>query len=83
MPGPGPLPPHRRMPHPERLSPDAPGYERLVRLHEEAVVAGRPAYVDPATGLLVMTARFLWERGFCCDSGCRHCPWIERPDPAT
>jgi len=24
---------------------------------------------------MVFTAKFLRERGFCCESGCRHCPW--------
>jgi len=26
-------------------------------------------------GLLVMTADFLLKRGYCCDNGCRHCPY--------
>lgn len=26
-------------------------------------------------GLLVFTAAFLRKRGYCCDSGCRHCPY--------
>jgi len=26
-------------------------------------------------GLMVLTARFLWARGYCCDNGCRHCPY--------
>ncbi|HSS20214.1 MAG TPA: DUF5522 domain-containing protein [Pyrinomonadaceae bacterium] len=26
-------------------------------------------------GLLVFTATFLLKRGYCCDSGCRHCPY--------
>jgi len=24
---------------------------------------------------MVFTARFLLRRGFCCESGCRHCPY--------
>jgi hypothetical protein len=30
-------------------------------------------------GLLVFTAAFLRRRGYCCESGCRHCPygWTE------
>ena len=47
----------------------------LLRLHDEAVRAGEPTYVDPATGYLVMTAAFLLDRGTCCGSGCRHCPY--------
>jgi hypothetical protein len=26
-------------------------------------------------GLLVFTAAFLGRRGYCCESGCRHCPY--------
>ena len=44
-------------------------------LHDAAVAAGQKTYRDPATGYVVMTALFLKERGFCCGSGCRHCPW--------
>ncbi len=26
-------------------------------------------------GLMVLTAEFLRKRGYCCKSGCRHCPY--------
>ncbi|MBK7708685.1 MAG: hypothetical protein IPN69_18980 [Acidobacteria bacterium] len=26
-------------------------------------------------GLMVLTARFLERRGYCCANGCRHCPY--------
>ncbi len=26
-------------------------------------------------GLMVLTERFLRKRGYCCGSGCRHCPY--------
>jgi hypothetical protein len=29
---------------------------------------------------LVFTERFLRERGYCCESGCRHCPYGFRND---
>ena len=32
-------------------------------------------YIDPETGFMVFTAHYLAARGFCCDSGCRHCPY--------
>lgn len=32
-------------------------------------------------GLVVFTARYLLERGYCCESGCRHCPWGFRKPP--
>jgi hypothetical protein len=28
-------------------------------------------------GLFVFTAEFLLKRGYCCDSGCRHCPYTD------
>lgn len=30
------------------------------------------------SGLLVYTAAFHIKRGFCCGSGCRHCPFLPR-----
>ena len=29
---------------------------------------------------IVFTAKYLRERGYCCESGCRHCPWGYRKD---
>ena len=29
-------------------------------------------------GLFVFTAAFLRKRGYCCESGCRHCPYQNR-----
>lgn len=43
--------------------------------HDAAVEAGVPAYRDPVSGLAVFTARFLADRGYCCTSSCRHCPY--------
>ena len=45
------------------------------RAHAEAVARGDDGYIDPDTGLYVMTASYLADRGFCCGSGCRHCPY--------
>ena len=34
-------------------------------------------------GLLVFTAQYLRDRGYCCTSGCRHCPYgFERENSA-
>lgn len=30
-------------------------------------------------GLFVLTRFFLLKRGYCCHSGCRHCPYQEKP----
>lgn len=32
-------------------------------------------YIDPETGYIVFTASYHVKRGFCCGSGCRHCPF--------
>lgn len=36
-------------------------------------------YMDE--GKMVFTAYFLLERGYCCNSGCRHCPYGEDAAP--
>ena len=73
-----PLPDHIRVPHPDRLDPATPGYDQVLERHEAAVRADVDGYVDPLTGAWVFTARFLDERGHCCDLGCRHCPYVDR-----
>lgn len=37
---------------------------------------GVPVYTDPVSALSVFTADFLDRRNYCCDSGCRHCPYV-------
>jgi hypothetical protein len=37
---------------------------------------GYPVYTDPVSRLSVFTAEFLAQRGWCCRSGCRHCPYV-------
>lgn len=34
-------------------------------------------------GLIVLTAKFHFERGYCCGNGCRHCPYDYKnvPEP--
>jgi hypothetical protein len=63
-------------PHPERLAPDHPSRPAILRAHAEALEAGQPGYLDPDTGLFVLSARFLADRGYCCTRGCRHCPYL-------
>ena len=76
---PGPSGPHRRdwlrTPHPSRLAPRHPGFDRALAAHERAVAIGLSTYLDPITGYAVMTAAYLADRGYCCGQGCRHCPW--------
>ncbi|MBY0450267.1 MAG: hypothetical protein K2X01_06550 [Cyanobacteria bacterium] len=44
-------------------------------LHAQAVEQGKACYTDPLSGYQVMTRDSLAKRGYCCKSGCRHCPW--------
>ncbi len=64
-------------PHPDRLSPDDPDYPQIIEAHAEALRTGSDSYVDPRSGLTVLTAGYLARRGYCCDSGCRHCPYLQ------
>ena len=50
-------------------------------LHDEASRNRETFYLDPETGLAVFTEFGLRQRGGCCRSGCRHCPYQdERAD---
>lgn len=59
----------------DRLDPADPDYGPAMEAHNTAVDAGLEGYVDPESGLFVMTAYYLAERGWCCGRGCRHCPY--------
>lgn len=63
-------------PHPDRLPPGVAGRDAILAAHRRALESGEPAYTDPVTGYSVFTAAWLWARGSCCESGCRHCPFI-------
>jgi Family of unknown function (DUF5522) len=69
-----PRPPHE--PHASRLALDHPFRAVILERHRGALDAGEDGYIDPNTGLFVLTARYLADRGTCCDSGCRHCPYL-------
>ena len=57
----------------EAPSPDAAPAEGV----EPQLVEGEDFYVED--GLYVFTAKFLLRRGYCCGSGCRHCPYPKEP----
>ncbi|MGV9211949.1 DUF5522 domain-containing protein [Micromonospora sp. RB23] len=66
-------------PHPSRLPPEHPDRARIIAAHDAALAAGEAGYLDPATGLFVLSAGFLARRGTCCGRGCRHCPYVDDP----
>ncbi|XP_020041520.2 uncharacterized protein C1orf53 homolog [Castor canadensis] len=57
---------------------------RIAELHAAACAAGQQSYVDPATGYLVLTRLAHLQRGSCCGSACRHCPYgqVNVKDPS-
>lgn len=72
-------PDHEVVPLPRRYGPKHRGFVEGMARHAAAIQHGEPAYRDPLSGYSVFTARFLADRGYCCDSGCRHCPY----EPST
>jgi hypothetical protein len=64
-------------PHPSRLPLDHPRRAEILAAHSAALAGDRPGYLDPDTGLFVLTAGFLARRAICCTRGCRHCPYVD------
>ena len=50
-------------------------------IHTRACERGEPSYVDPESGLIVLTELGLKARGDCCGCGCRHCPYHHQNGP--
>ncbi len=63
-------------PHPLRLALDHPRRAEILVAHQRALDARADGYTDPETGFFVFTAAYLANRGTCCDTGCRHCPYV-------
>jgi hypothetical protein len=63
-------------PHPSRVSPRDQHRAAILTAHAAAMARGDAGYLDPATRLFVFTAAHLMAKGTCCDSGCRHCPFV-------
>jgi len=63
-------------PHATRFSPERADYDSVIAAHEVAALAGAEGYLDPTSGAYVFTVTKLLERTFCCETGCRHCPFI-------
>ena len=58
----------------------AEGNKEFLACYEKAVGGDPPKLVEGADyyfedGLMVLTERFLLNRGYCCNNGCRHCPY--------
>jgi hypothetical protein len=59
-----------------RLPLETPRRTEILAAHHAALEKGDAGYIDPASGLFVLTAGFLADRGTCCGRGCRHCPYV-------
>jgi hypothetical protein len=64
-----------------RLTPAEPLRTEILAVHNAALERGDAGYLDPSSGLFVLTAGFLAARGTCCGRGCRHCPYVIDPEP--
>jgi hypothetical protein len=64
-------------PHRDRLDPGHPRYDEILVRHTAALEGSDAGYLDPDSGLFVLTAAYLADRGTCCDRGCRHCPYVQ------
>lgn len=63
-------------PHLSRLPQAQAQRVEIMERHDRSTDRGLPNYVDPSSGFSVFTADFLASRGYCCASGCRHCPYV-------
>jgi hypothetical protein len=45
------------------------------------LVEGEDFYFE--NRLMVLTEKFLLDRGYCCENGCRHCPYQSDPKAET
>lgn len=75
----GRVPADRVPPLTARLDPARSDHAAIVAAHDRALARGEDGYLDPTTGYHVFTAQALWDRGACCHSGCRHCPFAAGP----
>ena len=48
--------------------------DREVSNNKRPLVEGEDYYLNEQ-GLLVLTEKYLLERGYCCGNGCQHCPY--------
>lgn len=48
----------------------------VARVRAEQIQQSADSYLDEM-GHLVFTASFHLKRGYCCENGCRHCPFVD------
>ncbi len=62
-------------PAPDRLHGGSSSFDSVMAEHDASIAAGADGYLDPRTRYFVFNAGYLKDRGTCCDSNCRHCPY--------
>jgi len=40
-----------------------------------SLIEGIDYYLDPNSGLIVLTSEYHKKRGYCCGNGCKECPY--------
>jgi Family of unknown function (DUF5522) len=65
------------------MYPDPMQRDEVAAAHAAAIATGQAGYTDPVSGLFVLTAAYLKNRGTCCGNGCRHCPYGDRVTSAS
>ena len=58
-------------PHPSRLSPSRTDYDLIIAAHDDAVLKGKDSYIDPSSGLTVLTVSAHKARGTCSEMAVR------------
>ena len=58
-----------------RLGPGHPRRNEIIDAHRAAMAEGEAGYLDPTTGLFVLTAVLPPGPGDVLSGGCRHCPY--------
>jgi hypothetical protein len=66
---------HKKLYNFSRIDKNHPKYYEIITLHKKAIEEQKDFYIDPDSGFSVFTAEYLLNRGYCCGSGCRHCPY--------
>lgn len=56
--------------------------QTTTRAQPPQLIEGEDFYWEGS--LMVLTAKFLTKRGYCCANGCRHCPYkAEKPEAGS
>ena len=66
------------VPSKDRFNYSDPNAKARLEAYLDSLERGSDFYFDVPSGFLVMNALKHIKRGDCCNSGCRHCPYVPR-----